>query len=589
VASVSEFVAARLRAWGVDRVFGLPGPDVDALVTALGSGAGHPGFVQARHEESAALMACAHAKLTGRAGCCLAPSGAGALHLLSGLYDAMLDRQPVVAVVGEDAPPHGREGRRGAVGTVDLFARVSEFSEVVSEPRLVGDALDRAFRAALTDRGVATVVVPRSVLEAEAPANLSQDRAASAAAGFRPPVRRPREEELRRAAEALNAGRRVAVVVGRDGAGASGQVAGVAGLLGAGVAKTPLARDVLPDDLPHVTGVAAPFGSTAAAALLRDCDTLLLVGAGDLDHRLVPRGDRTRVVAVGTDGLPEPPDVEVDGDAAAALDALLPLLRRKQDRGWRKDVERAVEDWRADGRAKANRFFGHAVNPRSVVAALSERLPDRAVVITDSGTAVDWWTRHLRLRNGMRATLSDGLATPGAAVPYAVAARLAFPDRPVVALVGDGAFQSSGLNELITVKRHLARFRDQPPLVFCVLNNRDTSRLTWRRRTAAGNPRIPPSDEVPDLPYAEFARLLGLGGVRCDSPGRVGGVWDDALAAAGPVVLEFVVDAETPPDWADDALRRGGKRPPRGVGRRSLRRRVTAAVGGYLGLTRSGS
>ncbi|MFF7790196.1 thiamine pyrophosphate-binding protein [Streptomyces sp. NPDC007991] len=586
--SVSDFLAARLRAWDVDRVFGFPGRDTDALVTALSGGRDTPEFVQVRHEESAALMACAHAKLTGGVGCCLAPSGSGALHLLSGLYDAALDRRPVVALVGhQPLPAHG--GRRPAIETVPHFTEVSASCEAVFDPAVAGTALDRAFRAALSERGVATLLIPGAVLRAGAPRS-PRTTDQSAPVPPRPPLRPPAERDVRRAADVLNAGRRVAVVVGPGAAGASGQVAGLAELLGAGVARTPLARDVLPDDLPYAAGTAGPFGSAVAAALLRDCDTLLLVGAEDLDVRVVPEQARRRIVAVDTDAGDSPwgPDASfaarVTGDAATALETLVPLLHRKSGRRWRADVQRAVREWRAEGHSKAHRFFGMAINPRSVVAELSARLPDRAVVVADSGSAMDWWTRHLELRTGMRAALSGHLATPGAAVAYAVAARLALPERPVIALVGDGAMQAGGMNELITVRRHLERLAGLPPTVFCVLNNEDLSRLTWERRKTAGNPRIPATGEVPAVSYAGYARLLGLPGIRCTRPGQVGDVWEHALAGRGPMLLEFMVDGDTPPDWAEFHGPAGARAPSlthRAGG--LLRRRITASVGGLPG------
>ncbi|WP_257585942.1 MULTISPECIES: thiamine pyrophosphate-binding protein [unclassified Streptomyces] len=541
---MAEVVAARLRDAGAGRVYGVPGLALDPLVRALGD----PWFVQARGAESAALMACAHAKLTGGLGCCLAPPGAGVLRLLAGLYDAAADRAPVLALVGrEDGDPGTRH-----------LAEVSVFCEAVSGPEQLGDALDRAVRAALTDRGVASLVVPRRVLEAPAPPGGPAPRSGFAAASVEPPD----ERRLRGAAEVLAAARRPAVIVGNAGRAASAQAAGVATLLGAGVATTALARDVLPDDLPYQTGVAGPLGSSAAALLLRECDTLLLVGAEDLDPAVLPDPAGCRTVAVGPGESVPGTAVQVNGDPRAALEALIPMLHRATDRGWRTRVEDTVRDWRAEGRVKANRYFGTSVNPRSVVAELSERLPDRAVVVTDSGTALDWWTRHLRLRNGMRSLLSGHLGLPGAAVPYAVAAKFAAPERPVIALVGDGALQGGGLNELITVRRHLDRLAALPPLVFCVLNNGDLNRLTWRRRAAAGDPLLPLSAEVPAMPYAEWARLAGLPAVRCDRPRHVASVWADVLTQPGPVLLEFVVDGEIPPDWAaaDGGRERPGKK-----------------------------
>ncbi|MFJ8781831.1 thiamine pyrophosphate-binding protein [Streptomyces sp. NPDC102476] len=589
--SVSELIAVRLRAWGVDRVFGIPGRDVDSLVTVLDGGPRAPEFLQTRHEESAALMACAHAKFTGRPGCCLAASGPGALRLLGGLYDAALDRQPVVAVVGEEPPTPGAGSQRRSVSAAHLFAQVSEYSERVSDPALMDDALDRALRAAISGRGVATLIVPRPVLDAEAPSKPRGAEATSSPLHVRPPVR-PLDRQVQSAADILNDGRRTAVIVGPDAAGAADRITKVAQRLGAGVAKTPSGRDVLPDDLPFVTGVAAPFGSTPAASLVRDCDTLLLVGAHDFDTGLLPGSDpRCRVVTIDVDPGACPVDedafsaVQVTGDVATALEMLLPLLHGRNDRRWRVAVEDAVREWRAEGRSKARRFFGMAISPRSVVAELSARLPDQAVVVTDTGSALDWWMRHLQLREGMRAALSGHLATPGAAVPYAVAARLAFPERPVIALIGDGALQAGGMNELITVRRHLERLADLPPMIFCVLNNEDLSRLTWQRRQEAADPRIPATGEVPAVSYARYAELLGLPAVRCVRPGEVVPVWEEALAAKGPVLLEFMVDGDTPPDWAEPgATAHGGQGSLlRHAADTSWRRRITASVSGRLG------
>ncbi|MFF1404430.1 thiamine pyrophosphate-binding protein [Streptomyces sp. NPDC058294] len=590
MSGVAQFVAARLRAWDVDRVFGVPGGAVDPLVTVLTGDSPTPEFVQARQEESAALMACAHAKLTGRTGCCLARSGPGALRLLSGLYDAALDRSPVLAVVGEEPVPPGVSDRRRAVPASQLFAQVSEYSERVTDPALVADALDRALRAAVSGRGVATLVLPRAVLESEAPPGPHGDQEATASPLHLSPPVPPPDRQVRRAADLLNDGRRVALVVGPDAAEAAGRVEDIAELLGAGLAKTPLGRDVLPDDLPHVTGVAATLGSAPAAALVRDCDTLLLVGAHDFDTCLLPDTGPRHVVCVDADSgaCPVadavPSAVRLTGRVATALDALRPLLRHQADRRWRAGVEEAVREWHAEGRTKARRFFGMAVSPRSVVAELSARLPDRAVVVTDSGTALDWWTRHLQVRDGMRAALSRHLGTPGAAVPYALAARLAFPERPVIALIGDGALQAGGMNELITVRRHLERLADLPPTLFCVLNNEDLSRLTWERRTAAGDPRIPATGEVPAVSYTDYAGLLGLPATRCERPGQVAPVWRDALAGRGPMLLEFLVDGDMPPDWAEPAGHRGAAEPAlRSAGTGAWRRKIATTVSDLFG------
>ncbi|MFC8100157.1 thiamine pyrophosphate-binding protein [Streptomyces sp. NPDC057363] len=589
MSSVSEYVAATLRAWRVDRVYGLPGHGVDPLVGALSGGAHAPEFVQARHEESAALMACADAKLTGRVGCCVASSGSGVLRLVSGLYDAALDRQPVLALIGETTGP--APGRRRAVSPSDTIAQVCEYTESVSDPALVADALDRAVRAALTGRGAAALVLTRAVLEAAAPAGARDTgRTAKTPVHFSPFVRSPERAEVERAAEVLNAGRRVAVVVGPDGSGAARQIVRLADRLGAGIARTPLGRDIVPDDVPGVAGVAAPFGGEPAHALLDGCDTLLLVGAHDLETGLIRPHEPPCMVSVDRNvdacpvgGLPSL-TARLAGDVPRILDDLDPLLRDTEDRTWRTDVEQAVGNWRQTGRAKAYRFYGMAVNPRSVVAELSARLPERAVVVSDCGTALDWWTRHLELREGMCSTLSAGLRAPGAAVPYALAARLAFPDRPVIALVGDGALQTGGMNELITIRRHLERLAGSPPTVLCVLNNEDSSRLTWERRSRERDPRIPATGEVPAVSFTGFAELVGLPAVRCRRPGEVAAAWDRALGGSGPTLLEFMVDGDTPPDWADPE-RPQGARPPslHRVTGNSWRRRVAASLDELFG------
>ncbi len=292
VASVSESIAARLRVWDVDRVFGYPGPDVYPLVTVLTGERHAPEFVHTRHEDSAALMACAHAKLTGRVGCCLAASRSGALHLLSGLYDAALDRQPVVAIVGEEVPPPVTGRGRTAIRATQHFAEVSVYCEPVSDPTMVGKALDRAFQASLLERGGLRCLFPAPFWRPGRPRPSGVAKAAPVLP--RPPQRSPGQRDVRRAADVLNAGSRVAIVLGPGAAEAVDQVVAIADLLAAGVAKTCLARDVVPDDLPYVAGVTEPFGSAVAAALLRNCDTLLLVGVEDFHVGLAAESDRHR-------------------------------------------------------------------------------------------------------------------------------------------------------------------------------------------------------------------------------------------------------------------------------------------------------
>ncbi|MER6090998.1 thiamine pyrophosphate-dependent enzyme [Streptomyces bluensis] len=546
MALVSEVVGERLLAWGVGRVYGSPGQGADPLIEAFRRGGGRPDFVQPRHGEAAAFMACAHAKFTGLPGCCLAPSGPGAVQLLGGLYDARLDHQPVLALVGSEPSAGSAAHRRPAAHMERIFADVAEYCEPVTRPERAAGVIDRALRAAVSRRGVAVVLLPADLLDEEAPRP-----GESVEAGTSRPRPLPEAAELHRAARLLNEADKVALVVGQGASAAGQQIVRAAELLGAGIAKTVLGRDVVADDLPFVAGCVGRYGTPAAERMLRECDTVVLVGTTFPPGEWLRDPAGTRCVAVNDDAtalVPSGPgDVRLLGDARATLEELLPHLRPKEGRRWRAAVETWVREWDARRRAEARQHFGHLINPATVVEELSDRLPDGALLTADAGASTAWWARNLRLRHGMRASLSGTFAAMGSGVPYAVAARLAHPDRPVIAFVGDGAFQMNGLAEMVTVKDRLEQPAGSPPLVFCVFNNRDRAQATWDRRAATGNPRLLGTSSVPDVPYAEYARLLGLHGIRCERPGKIAESWDAALAADGPVVLEFLVDAETEP------------------------------------------
>jgi pyruvate dehydrogenase (quinone) len=359
----------------------------------------------------------------------------------------------------------------------------------------------------------------------------------------------PDRAALTRAAGVLNAGERVAMLVGAGALGATDEVVAVAERLGAGVAKALLGKAAVPDDVPFCTGSIGLLGTEASRDLMRGCDTLLMVGSGFPYAEFLPREGQARGVQIDTDagmlGLRYPMEVNLVGDAAATLRALLPLLEEKADRSWRATIEGSVAaSWeQARGMAMVD---AEPVNPRRVVHELSERLPERSIVTADSGTTSVWYARDLRFRRGMTGSVSGTLATMGCAVPYAIAAKFAHPGRPVIALVGDGAMQMNGMAELITIARYWRRW-DDPRLVVMVLNNRDLAYVTWEERVQAGDPRWEASQALPDVPYAEFARLIGLHGLRVDEPERVGPAWDEALSADRPVVLDMVTDPNVPP------------------------------------------
>ena len=482
MALVADFVLERLREWGVHRVYGYPGDGINGMLGAFDQAAGDPEFIQVRHEEMGAFMACAHAKFTGEVGCCVATSGPGAVHLLNGLYDAKLDHQPVVAVVGQQKRLCLGSHYQQEIALEQLFADVSEYCQMVVHPGQARHVIDRAFKTALTTRGVATIIIPEDIQEESAqPSPPKKHGSVFSSVGWSRPRVLPNVEELGRAAEVLNAGHKVAMIIGQGAAHAQAEVVETAELLGAGVAKALLGREVLPDDLPFVTGPIGLLGTKASDNMIQACDTLLMVGTSFPYAEWLPDEGQARGVEIDIDGrmigIRYPMDAHLVGDAKETLKALIPLLHRKEDRSWREKIEKDVREWNDICARRAGQSFGGVINPESVAAELSPRLPDRVILTADSGSGTNWWARHLKLRNGMQASLSGTLATMGPGVPYAIAARFAYPDRPVIAFVGDGAFQMNGMNEMITVKRYMDRLAGGPPFIFCIFNNQDLNQV----------------------------------------------------------------------------------------------------------------
>ncbi|HWJ32795.1 MAG TPA: thiamine pyrophosphate-requiring protein [Gaiellaceae bacterium] len=547
----ADFLLARLREWGIHRIYGYPGDGINAILGALGRADGDPELIQVRHEEMAAFMACAHAKFTDEVGVCLATSGPGAIHLLNGLYDAKLDHQPVVAIVGQQGLPALGGSYQQEVDLTTLFKDVAhEFVEMCSSPEQMRHLVDRAVRIALAERTVTCLIVPNDV--ASMPAVESPPHAHGtihSSVGYSPPTTIPSEPDLRRAADILNAGEKVAMLVGAGALGAAEEVVETAELLGAGVAKALLGKAVLPDDLPFVTGAIGLLGTKPSWDLMMDCDTLLMVGSSFPYSEFLPEEGKARGVQIDIDGrmigIRYPMEAHLVGDSKATLRELIPLLQRKQDRSWRETVENGVADWWKVMEARAYED-ADPVNPQRVFYELSKRLPDNAILSADSGSSANWYARDIKLRAGMMASLSGTLATMGPGVPYAIAAKFAHPDRVAIAMVGDGAMQMNGLAELITVAKYWQRWTD-PRLVVLVLHNDDLNQVTWEQRALEGDPRFDASQDIPDFPYARYAELIGLKGIRIDDPDDIGSAWDEALGADRPVVLEAITDPATPP------------------------------------------
>ncbi|HYY75155.1 MAG TPA: thiamine pyrophosphate-requiring protein [Gaiellaceae bacterium] len=547
---VADYVLKRLTDWGVHRLYGYPGDGINGFLGALDRAEGDPEFIQVRHEEMSAFMACGHAKFTGEVGVCLATSGPGAIHLLNGLYDAKLDHQPVVAVVGQQKRMSLGGHYQQEVDLTTLFKDVSEYVQVCMEPAQARHLVDRAIRIALDQRTVTTIVFPGDVQEEEAvPSPPRKHGAIYSSVGYTRPRVLPHPADLERAATVLNEGEKVAMLIGQGAQGAAAEVVETAELLGAGVAKALLGRAALPDDLPFVTGPIGLLGSRPSYELMEDCDTLLMVGSSFPYSEWLPKEGQARGVQIDVDGrmlgIRYPMEVPLVGDAKETLRALIPLLERKEDRSWRRKIEEGVAEWWRLMEERAM-LEGDPINPQRVVHELSKRLPDGCILTADSGSSTNWWARQLRLREGMLASLSGTLATMGPGVPYAIAAKFAFPERPVIAFVGDGAFQMNGMNEMLTVAKYWERWSD-PRLVFCIFNNGDLNQVTWEQRVLAGDPKYPASQVIPDFPAARYAELVGLHGLRVDRPDDVAGAWEEALSSDRPTVLEAVVDPEIPP------------------------------------------
>jgi|tagenome__1003787_1003787.scaffolds.fasta_scaffold20924555_1 pyruvate dehydrogenase (quinone) len=549
--TVSDFMLDRLSAWGVRRIYGYPGDGVNGIIGALDRANGRFEFIQVRHEEMAAFMASAHAKFSGELGVCMATSGPGAIHLLNGLYDAKMDHQPVLAIVGQQARMAIGASYQQEVDLSSLFKDVAGANiNTCSVPGQMRQLVDRSVRIALAERTVTCIIVPNDVQELEAvPSPPRVHGSVFTSLGYRPPRTVPEASEIERAASVLNAGEKVAMLVGAGALGATNEVMRAAELLGAGVAKALLGKAVVPDDVPYCTGSIGLLGTKPSWDLMRGCDTLLMVGTGFPYAEFLPEEGAARAVQIDIDarmlGARYPLEAGLIGDAKETLEALIPLLEQKADRSWRDEIESGVAEWwdlMADRASKS----AHPINPQLFFTELSKQLPDGAIVTADSGSAANWYARDIRLRAGMLGSLSGNLASMGAGVPYAIAAKFAYSDRPVFALMGDGAMQMNGLAELLTVAKYRHRWSDQRFYVL-VLHNNDLNQVTWEQRAMNGNPKYEASQDIPDFDYAGFAESIGLRGIRVSTAKEVGAAWGDALSSDRPVVIDGLCDPDVPP------------------------------------------
>ncbi len=552
--NVSEFLIRRLKEnWNVHRIFGYPGDGINGLMGALNKASDTENkieFIQVRHEENAAFMACAHAKFTNEVGVCLATSGPGAIHLLNGLYDAKADHQPVVAIIGQQARTALGGSYQQEVDLISLFKDVAhEYVQMATVPSQIRHVIDRAFRIAKNQRTVTCIIIPNDLQEESYEEPSRKHGSIFSDSSYSEPVIMPAAADLQRAADILNEGKKVAMLIGAGTFGASVEVKQMAEMLGAGVAKALLGKAALPDDLPYVTGAIGLLGTKPSWDLMSDCDTFLMIGTSFPYAEFLPKPGSARGVQIDIDGrnlgMRYPMEVNLQGDSKETLRALIPLLKYKEDRSWRNTIEENIKEWWKVMEARAF-VSADPINPQRVFWEFSKRLPDRCIISADSGSSANWFARDLVIREGMMASLSGNLASMCPGVPYAIAAKFAYPDRTPIAFVGDGAMQMLGNNGLITIAKYYKKWAD-PRLIILVLNNRDLNMVTWEQRFMNGDPKYNASQNLPDFDYAEYAKSMGLEGITVRKADEVASALDQALAYTKPVVLNVYVDPSVPP------------------------------------------
>jgi len=551
--TAGDYLCERLIEWGVDTIYGFPGDGINGILGALRRHEDQLRFIQTRHEEMASFMACGHAKFTGEVGVCLATSGPGAIHLLNGLYDAKLDHRPVVAIVGQTFARAMGGDFQQEVNLLQLYSDVaSAYVQQVTEPSTIRHMIDRAMRIAQAERTVTCVIVPADIQDMDAvPEQPLKTHTVHSGVGWWPPRQIPSTEQLQTAADILNAGQKVAILVGQGALDATDEVLGVAEALGAGVAKALLGKAAIPDDVPYCTGSIGLLGTKPSWDMMQGADTLLMVGTSFPYSEFLPPPGQAKAVQIDLAArnlsIRYAMDLALVGDAKDTLAELLPLLHRKEDRSWQEEIEKGVTDWwqLMEERGQPSDLHGR-IRPQGLFSSLSRHLPDNAILSSDSGTAANWYARHIKIRKGMKAMLSGNLATMVPGVPYAIAAKFAFPDRVSVAMVGDGAMQMGGMAEMLTALKYYKTWSD-PRLIVLVLNNEDLNQVTWEQRAMEGDPRFEGSQAIPYMPFADYANLIGLKGIKVTTAAEIEGAWEEAFAADRPVIIDAITTPDEPP------------------------------------------
>jgi pyruvate dehydrogenase (quinone) len=552
--TASDILIEVLQDWGVDTVFGLPGDGINGIMEALRKRQDAIRFVQVRHEEAAAFMACGYAKFTGRLGVCLATSGPGGLHLLNGLYDAKLDGQPVLAITG--MPYHDLIGTRTQqdVELDKVFADVAEYSVRIMGPTHVENVAHLACRTALLRRGVSHITFPVDLQDRE----IKGERSKRNIPGHTSDVlslsaRLPHEGDLAQAADILNAGKRVAILAGRGALGAGAELEQVAELLGAPIIKALLGKAAVPDDSPYTTGTIGLLGTLPSQKAIEACDTLLMVGTSFPYIEFLPKPGQARGVQIELDptrmGLRYPVEVGLVGDSRRTLQALIPMLQRHEDRRFLEGAQAEMREWWQLIEERGTRP-DVPMKPQVVAWELGKRLRSDAIVVSDSGTIATWFARQIPVKRGQMYSLSGTLASMGNALPYAMAAQVAYPERQVVAFVGDGGFSMLMAEFVNCVKYKL-------PIKVVIVKNNSLGMIKWEQMVFLGNPEY--GCELQPIDFALFARACGAVGFATEKPDDCGLVLDQALATDGPVIVEATVDPFTPPMPPKVTMEQAGK------------------------------
>ncbi|MEO6942333.1 MAG: thiamine pyrophosphate-requiring protein [Terrimesophilobacter sp.] len=552
--NVSDFVIQRIKDWGVSRVFAFPGDGIGEFDGALGraerEGKGLD-YIRPTHEEICALMATAHAKFTGEVGVCIATSSPGAFHLINGLYDAKMDNQPVVAIVGQQG--------LNALGTFNQqesnlersLADVAVYVQTIVSPAQAQAVVDTAFRTAMVHLGPSVIILPHDIQGMDMP-ELVPMNWVSRSSAVAPSIRiSPPAADIQKAADIINAGEKVTFLVGHGSNGATAEVLKAAELAGAGIITTLRAKQVIPSDVRYHSQQVGLLGSLPSVHQMSGCDTLVMLGTNYPYSQFLPKSGHARAIQVDLKpeqmGLRYPTELNLWGDVKATLTALIPLLTQKTDLSWQEGVAHGMVEWENEMEAQAMEGYDDGVNPRRVYFELNKRLPANAIVTADAGSTADWYGHHIRLRDGMMGDLSGRLATMLAAMPYATAAKFAHPERTVVCTIGDGAFQMLGMNELITIKKYIEKWGDTPQFIIMVQHNDDLTQVSWEMRTEDANPLWTTSQNVESVDYAGWAELLGFTGIRVKTDDEVAGAWDKAFAHQGVTLIDAYTSKNVPP------------------------------------------